>query len=213
MQRQLSSLDQILASAQTALATVFTESTASSRPDPAAGLSSPELSASDKAAAARLMRVNHVGEVCAQALYEGQALAASSPQVRQSMLRAAAEERDHLKWCETRLNDLDGRPSLLNPLWYSGSFVMGLSAGMLGDRWSLGFLKETEEQVEAHLESHLDRLPSADIKSRAIVEQMKKDERAHAEAAHKAGAHPLPGPLKWLMRIASRAMTSTAHWI
>jgi len=213
MKRQLSSLDQMLASAQTALETLFAAPAGSTRPDPAASIPSPELSYADKAEAARLMRVNHVGEVCAQALYEGQALVAKDVRIRESMLRAASEERDHLKWCESRLKELDGRTSRLNPVWYLGSLAMGVSAGMFGDRWSLGFLRETEVQVEAHLASHLDRLPEADVKSRAVVEQMKKDERAHAQAAQQAGAHVLPEPAKRIMRAASRVMTRTARWI
>ena len=159
------------------------------------------------------MRVNHVGEVCAQALYEGQALTAKNNAVKLAMRNAAAEEQDHLLWCNSRLHDLDGRASLLNPLWYVGSFMMGAVAGLSGDRRNLGFVKETEEQVEAHLNSHLDLIPEADLKSRAVVEQMRKDERAHAETAADAGAEDLPHPIPWAMRVVAKVMTRTAHWI
>jgi ubiquinone biosynthesis monooxygenase Coq7 len=157
------------------------------------------------------MRVNHVGEVCAQALYQAQALTARSPELRQQMLAAAREETDHLAWTQQRLKELNDRPSLLNPLWYAGSFAIGLVAGRLGDAASLGFVVETERQVEAHLASHLDRLPAADAASRAIVEQMKADEARHAEDALAAGATPMPEPVKWLMKASARVMTTVAH--
>jgi len=157
------------------------------------------------------MRVNHVGEVCAQALYQAQALTARSPELRQQMLAAAREETDHLAWTQQRLKELNDRPSLLNPVWYAGSFAIGLAAGRLGDAASLGFVVETERQVEAHLASHLDRLPAADEASRAIVEQMKADEARHAEDALAAGAAPMPEPVKWLMRATAKVMTTVAH--
>lgn len=163
--------------------------------------------------AGALMRVNHVGEVCAQALYTAQAAVARDPSLRAQFLEAAHEETDHLAWTRQRLDDLGDRPSLLNPLWYAGAFGLGLVAGRLGDPWSLGFVAETERQVEAHLDSHLDRLPLSDSASRAVVEQMKSDEARHAAQAVDAGAAELPPPVKALMRLASRVMTTVAHRI
>jgi ubiquinone biosynthesis monooxygenase Coq7 len=157
------------------------------------------------------MRVNHVGEVCAQALYQAQALTARDPQLRAQLEHAAREEIDHLAWTRARLRELSDRPSLLNPLWYAGAFGIGLLAGRLGDAASLGFVVETERQVEHHLANHLDRLPAADLASRAIVAQMKADEAQHADAAQAAGAAPMPAPLQALMRAAARVMTTTAH--
>ena len=159
------------------------------------------------------MRVNHVGEVCAQALYTAQALATTDDALRQSLEKASREETDHLAWTQARLDELGARPSLLNPLWYAGAFTLGLVAGRLGDRVSLGFIVETERQVEQHLASHLDRLPSADHASRAIVEQMKEEEARHANDAMVAGAQALPAPVRQLMRLAARVMTRTAHYI
>jgi ubiquinone biosynthesis monooxygenase Coq7 len=160
-----------------------------------------------------MMRVNHVGEVCAQALYQAQALTARTPELQRRMAAAAREEQDHLAWTEQRLQELGDRPSLLNPLWYAGSFAIGLLAGRLGDAASLGFVVETERQVEQHLAGHLDRLPAADARSRAIVEQMRDDERRHADDARDAGGHDLPLPVRWLMRGAAKVMTTTAHRI
>lgn len=165
----------------------------------------------DRRLSAALMRVNHVGEVCAQALYQAQALTARSPELRQQMLAAAREETDHLAWTQQRMKELNDRPSLLNPLWYAGAFTLGLVAGRLGDAASLGFVVETERQVEAHLASHLDRLPAEDGASRAIVEQMKVDEARHADEALAAGAAPMPEPVKWVMRAAAKVMTTVAH--
>jgi ubiquinone biosynthesis monooxygenase Coq7 len=159
------------------------------------------------------MRVNHVGEVCAQALYQAQALTARSPELRQQMLAAAREETDHLAWTQERLRQLNDRPSLLNPLWYAGAFGLGLVAGRLGDGVSLGFLQETERQVEAHLAGHLDRLPAADQASRTIVAQMMDDEARHAQDAAEAGALPLPWPVQALMKASAKVMTTTAHRI
>jgi ubiquinone biosynthesis monooxygenase Coq7 len=158
-----------------------------------------------------LMRVNHVGEVCAQALYDAQALAARTPALRDQMRRAAAEETDHLAWTRERLAQLGSRPSLLNPLWYAGAFVIGLAAGRMGDATSLGFVLETERQVEAHLAGHLERLPAADTASRAIVQTMKEDEARHADEAQEAGAVALPPPVRWAMQAAARVMTTTAY--
>ena len=223
----LSFTDRALSSLDHALRTVFAASQAS-RPMPAnpspkspavAAVGSgaenvaghPALSDADHRLSAALMRVNHVGEVCAQALYQAQALTARSPELRQQMLAAAREETDHLAWTQQRLKELNDRPSLLNPVWYAGSFAIGLAAGRLGDAASLGFVVETERQVEAHLASHLDRLPAGDGASRAIVEQMKADEARHAEDALAAGAAPMPEPVKWLMKASARVMTTVAH--
>jgi ubiquinone biosynthesis monooxygenase Coq7 len=160
------------------------------------------------------MRVNHVGEVCAQALYTGQALACKNPALRAQLAEASREETDHLAWTQQRLNELKGRPSLLNPLWFAGAFAIGYAAGKLGgDKVSLGFVVETERQVEAHLQSHMDLLPAADNASRAIVAQMKADEMAHAQMAMKAGAMDLPGPVKSVMQLAAKVMTTVAHRI
>jgi len=171
------------------------------------------LTPEEKREAAALMRVNHVGEVCAQALYTAQAASTRDPALCRHLERAAAEETDHLAWTSARLEELGGRPSLLNPLWYAGAFGLGLLAGRLGDRVSLGFVMETERQVEAHLASHLDRLPATDLSSRAIVAQMKEDEAAHAAQAASAGGAELPAPVKGLMRAAAKVMTTTAHYI
>jgi ubiquinone biosynthesis monooxygenase Coq7 len=161
----------------------------------------------------RLMRVNHAGEVAAQALYQGQALTARQPTVADALHQAASEEMDHLAWCEQRLEELQGRTSVLNPLWFAGSFAIGALAGVLGDRYSLGFIAETEKQVEAHLHGHLERLPAADFRSRAIIEQMSRDEVAHGAKATALGAHPLPFPVRAAMRLTSRVMTRGAYWL
>jgi ubiquinone biosynthesis monooxygenase Coq7 len=159
------------------------------------------------------MRINHVGEVCAQALYQGQATTARLDTVRDKMERAAQEENDHLAWCEQRLEELDSHKSYMNPLWYAGSFAIGAAAGMAGDKWSLGFVVETERQVVRHLEKHLGRLPAQDEKSRAILEQMKVDEAHHATTALQAGGAELPAPIKTAMRISSKLMTTLAYKI
>jgi ubiquinone biosynthesis monooxygenase Coq7 len=207
--------DRLLVSADNALRTLF-GSVHAARPNPAARLDADAagaLSPEERREAAALMRVNHVGEVCAQALYQAQALTARSDALRQQMDRAAREEVDHLAWTEQRLAELGDRVSLLNPLWYAGAFGIGLLAGRLGDRASLGFVIETERQVEQHLASHLDRLPAQDQRSRAIVEVMKDDEARHADQASDAGGLPLPPPVAWLMRGAARVMTTLAHRI
>lgn len=162
---------------------------------------------------AALMRVNHTGEICAQALYQGQALTARASEAKQALEQAAQEETEHLAWTERRIGELGGRKSLLNPLWYAGSFAIGAAAGLLGDRWNLGFLAETERQVGAHLQGHLDRLPTEDRKTRAILEQMKIDEARHATSALGHGGTELPEPAKRAMRLASRVMTRTAYWL
>jgi ubiquinone biosynthesis monooxygenase Coq7 len=172
-----------------------------------------ELSPAERSHAAGLMRVNHVGEVCAQALYQAQKIATRSPSLRAVFDRAAIEEEDHLAWTSRRLEALDSRPSLLNPLWYTGSLAIGLAAGRMGDRVSLGFMAETERQVEQHLDSHLEQLPDADHESRAIVEQMRVDEAQHGKAAMDAGGVELPFPARALMRAMSKVMTRTAYYI
>jgi 3-demethoxyubiquinol 3-hydroxylase len=171
------------------------------------------LSAEDRTASARLMRVNHSGEVAAQALYQGQALTARDPAVKSAMNQAAAEETDHLAWCQERLTELNGRPSLLNPLWYLGSYAIGAVAGALGDRASLGFIAETERQVEAHLREHLDRLSPKDLRSRAILQQMTHDEMQHGAKASFLGGRSLPIPVTLAMRATSRLMTRSSYWI
>ncbi len=209
-------MDALLTAADSALRTVFARHHAN-RPTPmwAAEIPEPaELSAAEKHEAAALMRVNHVGEVCAQALYTAQALATRDNALRQHLTTACNEETDHLAWCEQRLQALGGRPSLLNPLWYAGAFGIGYAAAKLGgDRMSLGFVVETERQVEAHLESHLGLLPTNDGASRAIVAQMKTDEAQHAQDALAAGAAELPAPMKALMKLAAKVMTTVAHRI
>ncbi|CAE6768683.1 MULTISPECIES: 2-polyprenyl-3-methyl-6-methoxy-1,4-benzoquinone monooxygenase [Paraburkholderia] len=172
-----------------------------------------ELSPEERAHAAGLMRVNHVGEVCAQALYQAQKLATRSPSLRAVFNHAAIEEEDHLAWTAKRLEALDSRPSLLNPLWYTGALAIGLAAGRMGDRVSLGFMAETERQVEQHLDSHLDQLPAADRESRAIVEQMRVDEAEHGKSAMDAGGVELPFPARALMRAVSKVMTRTAYYL
>lgn len=204
--------DRLILQFDRALRTVFAPAV-SRRPHPDAGLPEAELSESEKRHAAGLMRVNHSGEVCAQALYQGQALTARNPEAQQALLQASEEETEHLAWCERRLNELGSHKSLLNPLWYTGSFAIGVLAGALGDRWNLGFLAETERQVEAHLEGHLRRLPEQDAKSRAIVEQMKADEIRHAETAIAHGGAELPLPVKLAMKLSSRVMTQVAYWV
>jgi len=187
----------------------------SQRPDPAATqrASAPQLDAADKQRAAALMRVNHVGEICAQALYEAQALAAKSEELRRVFEQAAAEESDHLAWTRGRVKELGDRVSRLVPLWYAGAFAIGFAASALGDRISLGFMAETERQVEEHLLSHLNRLPANDSISRAIVEQMKTDEIGHATTAMAHGGVELPPPARWAMKLAARVMTSSAYYV
>ncbi len=170
-----------------------------------------ELSADDKRHAGALMRINHCGEVCAQALYNGQALTAKNPETVRALEHASKEETEHLAWCEKRIHELGGRTSLLNPIWYAGSFTLGAIAGALGDKWNLGFLAETERQVGAHLNRHLDELPTADNKSRAILEQMKTDEAEHAATAIHLGGAELPSPVKAAMQAMSKVMTSTTY--
>lgn len=201
-------LDEIITTFDLGLRTVFASPHAG-RPYPATAAEA-DMSETERAQAAALMRVNHVGEVCAQALYAGQALTAKNEQVRVELEQAAREETDHLAWCEQRINELGGRKSLLNPLWFGGAFGLGVVAGVLGDKWNLGFLAETERQVEAHLDGHLQQLPEADARSRAVVEQMKADEARHAQTAVDHGGVPLPPPVKWAMGLAANVMRKTA---
>jgi len=177
------------------------------------GVPEAELSESERRHAAALMRVNHCGEVCAQALYQGQALASESDSIREALGQAAREEADHLAWSERRIAELGGRTSALNPLWYSGSLALGVVAGKLGDRWNLGFLAETETQVERHLQGHLDRLSKKDARTRAIVEAMRRDEAGHADTARELGARELPVAVKRAMRLAAGVMTTASYWI
>jgi ubiquinone biosynthesis monooxygenase Coq7 len=181
------------------------------RPVPGGNLPNPELSAAEKRHAAALMRVNHSGEVCAQALYQGQALTARDTAARDTLERAAVEETEHLAWTAQRIDELGGRVSVLNPIFYAGSFAIGALSGLLGDKWNMGFLAETEGQVEGHLDGHLDQLPVQDEKSRAIVAQMKVDEARHAQTARAHGAAELPEPVKQAMRISSRLMTVSTY--
>ncbi len=211
--------DRVIESLDVALRTL-SHCASSARPMPTAAMSSTrtdaptaDLTPAERRLSGALMRVNHVGEVCAQAMYAAQALSSRSPGQQQHLRAAARDETDHLAWCERRLAALGDRPSLLNPLWYAGAFAIGLVAGRAGDARSLGFVVETERQVEQHLQSHLQRLPEADHSSRAVVAQMALDEARHAGDAERAGATPVPAPIAWLMRMAGRVMTRTAHVI
>ena len=211
--RNFTTIDAFFLLADDALTTLFGSPRTTGREDPGATVDEGQLSSLEKAQSARLMRVNHSGEVCAQALYRSQALTARSDTLKKRMIQAAREENDHLQWCENRIKTLGGGKSLLNPIWYAGSFAFGAVAGLIGDRWNLGFLVETERQVEMHLEGHLQRLPSSDSRSQAVVRQMKEDEANHATAALQAGATELPSSVKTLMRIVSQIMTKTSHWV
>jgi len=212
-EKSFTGTDQFILGIDQALRTLFGRPLVTERPDPASSVPEADMSEQERDLAARLMRINHTGEVCAQALYQGQALTAKLPTVRQSMERAAQEENDHLAWCETRLRELDNRKSLLNPFWYASSFVLGAAAGLAGDKWSLGFVAETEHQVEAHLNDHLNRLPPQDGKSRAVVTQMKEDEIHHATVALEAGGAALPGPIKLAMKLTSKLMTGSVYYL
>lgn len=207
----LSPLDRLIVQADRALRTLSPGKCSHERPSPAADTPDSELSDAEKRHAAGLMRVNHAGEVCAQALYQGQALTAKLPQVKAEMAHAADEEIDHLAWCEERINQLGSHTSVLNPLWYGLSFGIGAAAGMVSDRISLGFVAATEDQVCKHLESHLQALPEQDQKSRHIVEQMLVDEAKHAHTALEAGGMRFPGPIKAAMSLVSKAMTETSY--
>ena len=211
--RQISPADQLLSRLDNALRTLAPGAPRGERatPGPSANEAPAASADSQRQHLAGLMRINHTGEVCAQALYQGQASTASLPHVRQSMEQAAREEEDHLAWCEERLRELDSVPSRLNPLFYGLSFAIGAAAGLAGDRWSLGFVSETERQVVRHLESHLAQIPAEDERSRAILEQMRDDELKHAVVAEDAGGAPLPAPLRTLMGLASKVMTFSTY--
>jgi len=212
--RQLTPLDRMLSELEHALRTAAAPgSHVAGRPNPASKTKAPELDEAERVEAGRLMRVNHAGEIAAQALYQGQAFMAKDPEVREAMAHSAEEEVDHLAWCEERLKQLDTPASKLDPLWYLGSFAIGALAGLAGDRLSLGFISETERQVVEHLGGHLQRLPEKDEKSRAILEQMKQDEARHGEAAKRAGGMPMPAPVRLAMYLTSKIMTTTAYWI
>ena len=213
MERKYSRLDRLIASVDEALRISTGEAPTPDRENPAGDIPPAELDDEESRHVAGLMRINHTGEVCAQALYAGQAATARLDQTRESMQQAADEEIDHLAWCEERLRELDSRPSILNPLWYAGSFTIGALAGIAGDQWSLGFVKETENQVEAHLEDHLERLPEGDERSQAILDQMKTDEARHAEMADEAGARDLPRPIQSAMAFTAGIMKSLAYRI
>jgi len=206
-----SSLDTLLMTADQTLRTLFAPARSSRWPE--LPPDEPSLTAGEKRHAASLMRVNHAGEIAAQGLYRGQAALSRDPAVREFLERSADQEADHLAWCEARLHELGSRPSRLNVFWYLGSFGLGAAAALLGDAISLGFVQETEEQVEGHLAGHLDRLPAADQRSRRIVEVMKSEESGHADAARAHGAATLPPPIPRLMRAAARVMTGTAYWL
>lgn len=211
-QRRLSPLDRVLIEAQRGLGGAVTDAVAA-RENPGAPKPDLEMAPPSRRHAAGLMRVNHTGEVCAQALYVGQAAVARDEATRAQLLAAAQEETDHLAWCSQRLRELDSRPSLLNPLWYAGSYAIGVAAGLRGDGWNLGFVVETERQVEAHLDEHLRRLPPEDLRSRAILEVMKEDESRHADHAEAAGARLLPQPIPRVMALASAVMKAIAYRI
>jgi ubiquinone biosynthesis monooxygenase Coq7 len=213
MSRHYSSLDNVIGQADRALRTLIRGVNKPMRPSPSDACADVDLSASECKHSAGLMRVDHSGEVCAQALYQGQALTAKLGRVRAAMEKAAIEEVDHLAWCEERLEELHARPSVFNPAWYGLSFTIGALAGIAGDKWSLGFVAETEHQVCRHLESHLDSLPAADERSRAILLQMKEDELNHANLAMDAGGAQLPLPLRLLMQISSKVMTKAAYYL
>jgi ubiquinone biosynthesis monooxygenase Coq7 len=206
-------MDRLLAATGRALATLYSAVPAN-RPSPATDIHQAEaLSESERKLSRALMRVNHVGEICAQALYEGQALSARDPALKAHFRDAASEEADHLAWTWQRLDELGARPSVLNPVWYAGAFAFGVIAGRLGDRASLSFMAETERQVEHHLAGHLDRLPAADLKSRAVLAVMKDDEVAHGQSALRLGGAQMPAPVGAAMRLAAKVMTNSAHYL
>lgn len=213
MDRNFTRIDRIIVSLDEALRISTGGAPSPQRPNPAGDLDAAELDEEQQRHVAGLMRINHSGEVCAQALYAGQAATARDEATRLAMQSAADEEIDHLSWCEDRLRELDSRPSLLNPLWYAGSFAIGAVAGIAGDDWSLGFVRETENQVEAHLQDHLDRLPAGDVRSQAILDQMKVDEARHAAMAEAAGARDLPLPVQRAMAFTAGIMKALAYRI
>jgi ubiquinone biosynthesis monooxygenase Coq7 len=209
--RSYSRLDHLISSIDNALRMSTGETVTPSRPNPATDIPEIVMDEEHRQHAAGLMRINHAGEICAQALYAGQAATARNPEVQAEMQQAADEEIDHLSWCKDRLDELDSHPSKLAPLWYAGSFAIGAAAGLAGDGWSLGFLKETENQVEAHLANHIKKLPAEDARSRAILDQMKIDEAKHAQMAENSGAFDLPRPVRRLMKLTAGGMKAIAY--
>lgn len=205
-------VDNLCVQVDLALRTLFCKAKAH-RPSPAENVADLCLKPEEKQLAARLMRINHSGEVCAQALYAGQSVTAKLPEVREQMEQAAIEETDHLAWCEDRLTELNSRPSILNPLLYASSWIIGAVSGAISDRWSLGFVAETEKQVVSHLDSHLEKLPAADLRSQAVIQQMRTDEEAHRNLAIQAGAANFPAPVKVLMNLTSKLMTKSVYWL
>lgn len=212
-ERQLGPLDRLLSGIDSALRASVCAPSSASRPNPAAGIVEPELATHEKSHSAGLMRVNHAGEIAAQGLYQGHAVVARDSRIERQMLEAADEELDHLAWCEERIDELGSQPSMLRPLWFAGAWAIGAVSGVLGDKWSLGFIQETERQVSAHLAGHLDRLPAADTKSRAIVARMRDEEEQHGANARDAGAVELPVPVRRFMRLTAKVMTGAAYWI
>jgi ubiquinone biosynthesis monooxygenase Coq7 len=213
MERNYSRIDRLISSIDDALRISTGAAPQPFRDNPAGEIAPAELNEDERRHVAGLMRINHTGEICAQALYAGQAATAHDDATREAMQLAADEEIDHLSWCEDRLKELDSRPSVLNPFWYAGSFAIGAVAGIAGDEWSLGFVKETENQVEAHLEDHLEKLPAVDGRSQAILDQMKEDEAKHAKMAQEAGARELPAPIRHAMAVTADIMKSLAYRI
>lgn len=213
--RNYSLLDQLCFKADKLLKTLsgHVDLTSDARPNPALSLPETDLDQKQKSHIAGLMRVNYAGEVCAQALYQGQALTARNPDLKLKLTQAGLEEEDHLRWCQSRIHELDSHVSYLNPIWYAGSFTLGVIAGICGDKYNLGFLEETEKQVTSHLEDHLTKLPKKDLRTQAILEQMRTEEAEHANLAHKIGAVELPSPIKSAMSFVSKIMTSTAYWV
>jgi len=191
----------------------YVDSTDHARPNPSGTFPEADLNTEQKKHVAGLMRVNYAGEVCAQALYQGQALTARNPELKIKLTQAGLEEQDHLRWCQSRIHELDSHVSYLNPFWYAGSFSLGIIAGLCGDKWNLGFLEETEKQVTAHLEDHLTKLPKTDLRTQAILKQMRDEEAEHATVAHNIGAAELPQSIKYAMSFVSKIMTSTAYWV
>ena len=211
MARSYSTLDQVIIGIDNALRISTSETVTANRANPAESIPEVVMDEAQRRHAAGLMRINHAGEICAQALYAGQAATARNASVKSGMQQAADEEIDHLSWCKDRLDELESKPSLLAPLWYAGSFAIGAAAGLAGDGWSLGFLKETENQVEAHLEGHIAKLPAEDARSRAILDQMKIDEATHAKMAENAGAFDLPLPVRKMMKLTAGVMKAIAY--
>ena len=211
MSRGYTPIDRLIIGMDNALRMAAGKSGEARRENPAKSIPEVVMEDEQRRHAAGLMRINHAGEVCAQALYAGQAITARNPEVQAEMQKAANEEIDHLGWCKERLDELESKPSLLDPFWYAGSFAIGAAAGLAGDGWSLGFLKETENQVEAHLEGHLEKLPPEDARSRAILDQMKIDEAKHAKMAEDSGAFDLPRPVRRLMKLTAGAMKAVAY--